>query len=330
VILNLITPHISFLHKRSIVHQINYLSNILDNGYDDELQNRYPEGRVFSNAILALALIEFSQKSNDKNSKFAQMLDARVQVLLSEKSSKTFSRKLIPEHGAFYTGWVNLVLKNYIESELFAHSTIQKEIQESHAYFTKQIISSQQDSAKLIESYHGTSWPADNLVLLQTVRNDSVQNAWLEKLFQTTQHPSKLLHHVSDDVKEIRGSSQALILYFLAQLNIDQAHKDNAKFQNLFIDSFLGIELVKENENGNSESDYDSGPVILGYGASASIMNIKTQAYLKNKKAKISWAFFNCISFPVSVFGQKFYLFKQEPMYDLFMLWCSTELYKMK
>jgi hypothetical protein len=72
--------------------------------------------------------------------------------------------------------------------------------------------------------------------------------------------------------------------------------------------------------------DVDSGPVVMGYGASATIMNIKAQACIGNTKSRISWAAINLIAVPINIFNKKFYLMKKEPMLDLFMLWGCTEL----
>jgi hypothetical protein len=40
------TPFNKYLRNRPIENQINYLSSILDQGYDELLQSRYPEGKV--------------------------------------------------------------------------------------------------------------------------------------------------------------------------------------------------------------------------------------------------------------------------------------------
>ena len=72
--------------------------------------------------------------------------------------------------------------------------------------------------------------------------------------------------------------------------------------------------------------DVDSGPVLFGYGASATIMNIKTQASLKKPNAKITWAAIHLISLPINIFEKKYLILKKEPMLDFFMLWSSTEL----
>lgn len=72
--------------------------------------------------------------------------------------------------------------------------------------------------------------------------------------------------------------------------------------------------------------DVDSGPIVFGYGASATIMNIKAQAVLGVPKAKNTWALINLIGIPINMGYKKFYIFKQEPMLDLFMLWGSVSL----
>jgi hypothetical protein len=84
--------------------------------------------------------------------------------------------------------------------------------------------------------------------------------------------------------------------------------------------------LVKEYENASNEIDYDSGPIVCGFGAAATLMNIKNQSAFGNKNAKTTWAFFNSISCPINLLHYKFYLFQQEPMLDLFMLWAAVAL----
>jgi hypothetical protein len=55
-------------------------------------------------------------------------------------------------------------------------------------------------------------------------------------------------------------------------------------------------------------------------------MNMKTQASLGNQNSKITWAFFNALSFPLNILQSKYYIFQQEPMFDLFMLWAAVEM----
>jgi len=77
--------------------------------------------------------------------------------------------------------------------------------------------------------------------------------------------------------------------------------------------------------NINSE-DIDSGPIILGFGSVATIMNAKAMATLDIKGAKSTWSFLNFIGLPINLFGKKYYLLGKEPIYDIFLLWIAVDL----
>lgn len=320
------TPFNKYLRNRSVENQINYLSHILDQGYDDHLQSRYPEGKVFSNALLALSILEHCNKTENVNAKYSKTVDKCIQRLLSENSLKNFPAHISPPYGMFYNGWVNHVLVSYINSALFQFSEMQKEILTTSQMIELRFLSAQKDSIRLLDSYANAHWPADNLMGIVSIQDSVIGRLWLEKILLETYHPTKLINHAGDQQSIIRGSSSALMTYCLGKIPYPNLMQYNDRFKETFVDPYFGIQLVKENESGSDDSDYDSGPVIFGYGAAATIMNIKTQASLDDKKSKITWAFFNSISFPINLFHSKYYLFKQEPMFDLFMLWAAVEI----
>lgn len=326
VFLCLITPYISVLKNRSIENQINYLSNILDNGYDNELQNRYPEGKLFSNAILAISTIEYCNKKENFGKKYSTIVDRCIQRIQSHRATQHFNPNLIPKYGMFYNGWLNLVCSTYKESQLFKYSNMQANVRETSSKIENRIYNTLSDRMRLLDSYAGASWPADNLVAISSISHDSLQAAWIKVIFKTATHDSGLIHHEGSEPSVIRGSSNALITYCLGQSEYRDIEKYNEVFHSVFIDEYLAVQLVKENEDGSNSMDVDSGPVVLGYGVSATIMNIKTQASLGNTQSKFTWAAMNTIALPVNVFNKKYYLLKKEPMLDLFMLWASTEL----
>lgn len=101
----------------------------------------------------------------------------------------------------------------------------------------------------------------------------------------------------------------------------------NPIFCKNYIDKYLGIQFVKEHFDkiGNGE-DIDSGPIVFGYGSVATIVNTKYQASRQNRKSQNTWAMLNSIGIPINLFGNKYYLFKQQLMYDIFMLWTSVEI----
>ncbi|MFT6334986.1 MAG: hypothetical protein ACJATI_001732 [Halioglobus sp.] len=325
--INIAVPYNTFLRNRSIENQINYINRILSEGYDDELQDRYPEGKVFSNAIFALSVIEYSNRSKKFKKQYSRILDQRVEVLISESTTVSFVEDMIPRFGAFYNGWVNLVLKKYINSGLFELSDSQSEIKSAHKQLSNALIKPQFDSIRVLDTYPGSYWPADNLVGILSLENKLIQELWLNKVICASETESKLINHVGYSPSEIRGSSQALIVYLLSKYDFQYALECNKVFAGLLTKTYLNVDLVKEfKDESSGYSDIDSGPIILGFGSVATVMNTKTQASLKNKRSRNTWAFLNTISVPINIANSKYYLFKKEPMLDIFMLWCSVEL----
>jgi|GEM_PF-1387940 len=317
------TIFFELLANRSINNQIDYLDKIMSEGYDDQLQLRFPEGKIFSNAIFSLAVIEFCNE-HECDSTYSEIVDRNIDRMLSQKAMDNFDAEINPKNGIFYNGWTNLVLKKYQNSRLFNLSHQKDFTNEHREILNQRIMKSQKDSLRILDSYLDLNWPADNIIGILSIDNDSIQQKWINVLFQTTQHPSALIHHAGADPSGIRGSSQSMITFGLSEINYSGIKAYHSKFQEIFVDEYLGIQMVKENADGSGNQDVDSGPVIFGYGASATVMNIKAQQNLNNKSAKRTWALMNTISAPINLFGQKYYLFQKEPMFDIFMLWASV------
>lgn len=326
LVICLITPFNKYLKKRSIENQITYIDHIFSKGYDDELQTKFPEGKLFSNAIFSLSILEFCEVNNCINETYAKIVDQNIKRILSHNTLSIFNSDMKPAYGIFYNGWSCYVLNTYRQHELFKLSSIKQDVEQQAILMEQRIIRTQQDSLRILDSYLESNWPADNLIGLISINNDSLQLKWLELILNATEHESGLIHHSGSQKSNIRGSSQALIIFCLGEMAYDNANEYNERFKINFVDEYIGVQMVKENEDGSNRMDVDSGPVIFGYGASATIMNIKTQAKLKERKSKNTWAVMNTISLPINLIGKKYYLFKKEPMFDIFMLWASVEL----
>ena len=61
LIITLITPYNLFLQKRSIKNQITYIQSKMELGEDNVIQRRFPEGKIFSNALFALSIINSNE-----------------------------------------------------------------------------------------------------------------------------------------------------------------------------------------------------------------------------------------------------------------------------
>ena len=268
-----------------------------------------------------------TNKLNEKiNLKYAAIVDACIMRIQSERALESFNSNLFPKYGMFYNGWSNLVHTKYIDSRLFRLSSIQNKIKDASSAIVRRLSESQRDSVTILPSYADACWPADNLIGMCSVGNDTLRAQWIDVIKNASKHTSGLIHHTGSNVSEIRGSSSAMITYCLNEIGYEKIDQYNSIYKKVFVDNYLGIQLVKENENGSNEMDVDSGPIVFGYGASATIMNIKAQASFNNPEAKLTWGAMNTIAVPINLFGKKYYLLKQEPMLDLFMLWGSTEL----
>ncbi len=180
----------------------------------------------------------------------------------------------------------------------------------------------------MIDSYSGSVWPADNIVCIASLSDQYIllKQIWIQKLIDNSHSELNLINHFNSNTTEVRGSSQALILYFLNQIDSNEEATMSSTFLTNFIDEYLGILLVKEHFDGIGGDDIDSGPILFGYGSVATIVNIKYQASKGNWKAKNTWGLLNMIGVPVNLFGNKYYLFKQQLMYDIFMLWTAVDL----
>jgi len=325
VAFNLITPYSDFLLRRSIENQIEYLNTRFNNGLGEKLQYRYPEGELFGNLIFALSLIEYSKKSDFIR---INLIEEAIFRAISKEAKSNFTKELPLEYGAFYNGWINFTLKSYIESEAFKISKKKNVFKNLYAQILDRIIEVQRDSIQLLETYSNSIWPADNLACIASLssENKELKKLWLEKIKVKSKSNIGLINHCGEFPSEVRGSSQALITYFLANINVNLAKENYYKYKPLFIKEFVGISLIKENLGSVNSEDIDSGPLLFGFGSVATIMNSKTMATLNIKGAKSTWSFLNLIGFPINLFGKKYYLLGKEPIYDIFLLWTAVDL----
>ena len=128
----------------------------------------------------------------------------------------------------------------------------------------------------------------------------------------------EILHSLFEG-ENVRGSSTALSLYYLNQMKGLDCGQLTSNFRQKFVDNYFGVRLVKEYPDIGGE-DFDSGPIIFGYGAVASIVNIKLMTKI-GENPYPTLCLFNLLGIPISTWSYKFYLFEQEPMFDIFMLW---------
>ena len=324
VTINICTPFLSFFHQRSIENQIEYLKDRFNNGADQDEQLYYPEGQLFSNAIFALALIEYESNKASPDTNNIKFVDNLILKMLSKECKSNFHEYIEPKYGAFYLGWTNFVLKKFSSSKILEYSSVKNLVKSSKSEFDSIIIKGFCDTL-ILDTYYGGAWPADNLVCLASIDDNNIQKDWITMIKEVSQGSKNLIPHKFGSPSEIRGCSQSLMIYFLNQINKDYANDQNQNFNKIFTTRTLGVDFIKEHEK-SSYVDADSGPVIFNIGSVATIMNIKTQSELQSNNSKMTWGFLNLCGIPINLLGKKYYLFQQVMMFDIFMLWCSINL----
>jgi hypothetical protein len=319
-LIDFLVPYIGFLQKRSIDNQINYLEIEFNKHLSEKMQNEYPEGEIFSNVIFALSLIEYS-KFNKKIT--ASKIENVFLRTLSDKVRSNFHENLPLKFGAFYNGWLNYTLKKYLESNIFSKSTRKDYFYDLYSEFSERIKMVQKDSIQPLETYPGSFWPADNLVCIASLnqKNHNLQLKWLDKIKNYSK--DSLIHHYNSEIHNIRGSSQAMINFFLEEIDTSYFKLSYMQYSERFKERLFGISFVKEFESGKGTEDIDSGPILFGFGSVATIMNNILEGKINNSDSNFTFGFLNTIGLPINIFGKKYYLFKKQQMFDIFMLWNS-------
>lgn len=324
IVLNAITPFIPYLQSRSIENQISYLKERIEKGEDDNQQLYYPEGKLFSNAILLLSIIEWESKKVKVNQSNIEFIDKTIIKLLSQETRENFHEFMEPKYGAFYLGWTNFVMKKFIDSGIFRFSNNKEYILTQHKDLSDTIVKAFMNR-NINDTYQGGAWPADNLVCVASINDSVIIRNWTNFIINYSKGNNDMFPHKFSETLESRGSSMALMTYFINHFDKELAEKQNVALSKHFLCRKLGINFIKENKEGNF-SDVDSGPVFFNIGSVATIMNIKTQNELKKPNQILTWASLNIAGLPINLFGQKYYLFKKVFMFDVFMLWTSIDL----
>ena len=284
---------------------------------------------LFANALLSLSIVEWDQRPSRKNEFYASIVDRCINRIKSRTCTNGFTENLEIKYGAFYNGWLNYIRKEYMGSDLFQYSQYQDSIFQNYKKTSAQLAYLVKDSIFLIDSYRDAAWPGDNLVCIASLGEEyqELKREWLNSVFQLSETGANLIHHFDSRPAEARGSSLALMQYFISQIDTSMLSPFVASYDASFKEDLFGMQMVREHRVGGKE-DYDSGPIINGYGAVATIVNIKGQAAIKNKKAFSSWRRLNAVTAPINMFSKKYYIFQQEVMFDLFMLWNAIEIQK--
>lgn len=327
--------------KADIICQLSFLENELKTkDLGERMQDLFPEGFVFINALYGLSWCELAINSNPsdqfiKDKALREALFA-YQTLDSQEAKWTFDKEIDPEYGIFYFGWKNYLLSKLLklDTNFAGHELYIKTFSQQCEHLKKALNKSDNP---YLQSYDGQAWPADMFVAMAALNayNQIFKpqychdvRLWLEKVQQRLDPATKMVpHSVNSEtgmpIQGSRGSSMSLVLRLLPEIDSVFAQRQFSLFKNQFSTKTLGLPTISEYPKGKKGSgDIDSGPVVFGVGTAATIMMIGV--YAKHGEAELSakqYATINAFGFSTQWSGQKSYLFGQLPMADAFICW---------
>lgn len=325
-------------YNQAIIKQLHFLKDEISKGKAKEMQQIFPEGFIFFNAIYGLTWCELINKTDLTHplaKEAINEIDRAIKEVNSEEGKRTFEKNLPVEYGAFYQGWTTLLLgkKLAIIDSTQRNSTDVESFTSKCQNLADAYIA---NDFTYLKSYSSGTWQADNIICLAAL-------ALHDKLFEPkyTEVIGKCLEHIKANLdthtgliphsldEEIpRGSSQSLINVFLPEIDSVFARKMYVKFKDHFLDRRLGLVAIREFPKGRAgNGDIDSGPVIWDVGGVASIVGIKAMAAHKDwATAKSLRNNIEGLGYPV-FFGQhKKYFFGVFPMADAFIAWSNVSL----
>jgi hypothetical protein len=324
--------------------QLAFLSTELHhNSAGEKMQNLFPEGFIFINALYGLSNAEFAINSaispqSELGKKVENEVNWAIKEVNSEAGKVNFMDDLPLQNGAFYKGWQAYLVGKQLQ---FTNKKDAQLIQlfSANCEAISQAIS--QTDKPYLESYKGAAWPADNFLCLASLalhdrifepKYAAVIQIWLSRIKANLHKETGLIPHsfslISNKGMEVCGSSQSLILSFLREIDPIFAQNQYKIYKKRFVQNKLGLPAVREYPMGTKGGgDVDSGPVIWDVGGSASIVGIRAAA--ENGDFELAKSLRNSIeafAFSTNYGGEKKYLFGQLPVIDGFMAWSNASI----
>ncbi|WP_280458770.1 hypothetical protein [Nocardia carnea] len=311
-----------------IAAQLHFLRSELETGLGDEMQGMFPEGYFFSYVLYGLTWTDIARA--DPSYRDEAVREARwvLDRLGTASGRAAFDANLRPEYGVFYVGWSSRLRGAVIElAGPGAPET---------ARFTADcaaLAAAFEEKGPFLEAYPGQVWPVDSVIAVAALRLhdrvveprfDGVISKWLRSARDRLDPATGLLPHSAEPVIEgARGSSQALIQRFLPEIDSAWADEQYGIFRRMFVDTPFGLTGVRECPRGrDGKGDVDSGPLILGVSASATVVALgAARVHGDHSLAGPLTALGEGLGVPVTLGGSKRYAFGALPIGDAFLAW---------
>jgi len=325
-----------------VLPSLRFLKAAMRDGAATSAQRFFPEGFVFQYATYGLAWVDVGLREPEGSAlrrEAAEEARWALRNIHSEAALVPFDLELAPPYGVFYVAWGTwlaggiLLLEGPDECDAEVAGRFQYECGSLALAF-------ESSESPFLCSHKDKAWPCDSLVGVACLRlHDSLFEpeyedligTWLDEAKARLDPATGLLPHEVDPyngdlVQGARGSSQALIQRFLPEVDPTWSAEQYALFRRQFVAAPFSLAGVREYRRGvRGRGDVDSGPLVLGLSASASIVALGP-ALLHGDRgfAEPLSHSAEVLGFPVGAGHTKRYLLGAVPVVDGFLVWSKT------
>lgn len=297
----------------------------------DRMQRSFPEGRLFTVALTGMGWAEVGAR--DPALAAEALSSARITLALARdpETSDRFPTAGGLPHGMFYEAWTTRLGVSVARLE---RSLGEPPDTTALAASCRRLNAVLTAGPVFVESYSGLAWPADTVVgaaalagcgdVLETSDRQTAR-AWVQRASAFVDPATGLLSH-SAMGSGSRGSSTALMIPFLAEIDTSYAESQYARFIQSFPTRVAGIfPAVREYPNGSAgPGDIDSGPILLGVSAPATVVGIAAARSVGDlDTADALYASTEMVGVPTEWGGRRRYGFGALPVGDAFRAWAS-------
>lgn len=316
---------------RAALAQLAYLRPDLE-ARADAMQDLFPEGRVFTLALYGLAWVDVGHGTADTAVRDTALAEARRALALADapRSREGYGLASGLPHGIFYEGWTAHLRAGTLH--LAGHGA---EADTAFRATCERLDAAFRGGGPFLDTYHGQAWPADNAVAAAALRScgtlldpryTRTARAWLRAALRHADPATGLLPHDAGSPAP-RGESVALMIRFVHEIDPAVAAAQYRGLERTFATRFAGLlPAVREYPRGVAGSgDIDSGPVVLGVSAPASVVGIAAARITGHHRAAADLrASPEVLGVPLQWRGRRSYAFGKLPVGDAFLAWSSV------
>lgn len=334
-------PNYSPLNS-GVLKQYRYLKAQMKAGADKDMQQLFPEGYMFMNALYGITTAEIADVATGELKQDAYRESYKSYVRMDDELARSiFPAKLLLPYGAYYRGWSTYQMGKLIAAGDSVAQDV--ELVASFKSGCKDIATAMQHSTTpYLESYEGFAWPADMMLCVSALalhdklykpEYSEIISRWVMQAKLRLDAHGMLPHrvHALDGMpaENARGCSMSLMLCFLKDIDSVFYREQYHLYKLNFLTYRFGLPGIREYPEGiDGSADADSGPVLLDVGGAASIVGVRVLAAEKDLPVALALrSSIEAFGMPVQKGTGKKYLFGALPMADAFIAWVNcTEL----